>query len=448
MGDMMAKLFGTSGIRGRFWTFLTPSMAFKIGHIFSEKNKVFYVASDNRPFSNMVRSCVIEGARSKGACVRDCGVVPTPVLAFSTQKHKTRGIMVTASHNPWYDNGLKLYENGSEIPRETERDVEKLFEDDIAIPTDPSSLGTVERWNAFSCYKKNAKPDATIGNIHVVIDPCGAVQDMAALLLPTHVKTTTINQGSVFQRAGEPEGEVLDTVENVVKATGANLGVVFDTDGDRCRVVDEIGTALTKDEQLAIAVDYLCQNIPPEKKPIYIGTVEESSLIKTIVEKHGVKHITVPVGSRVVCETMRKTNAFFGAEPCGEYVFSDGVMTPDGLRTMLLFCEIATTTPLSKYKQRFPTMHVVRGKVQTKDKDKTMERAHELKAEIESVEEVLDTMTIDGIRWNLTRGFVLIRKSGTEPVVRITVEHKDKKTAHAIYELCHTALSHHTTCQK
>ncbi len=415
-------MFGTSGIRGIYGKEITPLLAQKIGYAFSYENVV--VARDTRKTGTALLHGVVSGVLGNGKDILDIGTLPTPAVAYATMKYKRNGIMITASHNPVEYNGFKLMRKGREILGEDEEKVKKNME---SIRCSKTS-GIVEMDYGFKdeyidfLLSLNGED---LSGLKVVVDCNGAAYKITPYLLSkAGCKVIGINcEGGEFNRPSEPRKENLVALKKAVVNYGADFGIAHDGDGDRMIIVDEKGEVLNPDVQLSIMI----MNELEKKKGKIISTVESSLMIKDIVEKEGGELVITKVGSTNVGLALEKENAVFGGEPAGEYIYKKGVHVPDGPLAALRFAEItAGKGSIHKMASEFKPSPMKREKFKVERKE--MERImNEL--EIEGKRN-----TLDGLRIDHEDYWVLIRPSGTEPVIRITAEAKDKETLEKIYQ--------------
>jgi len=221
----------------------------------------------------------------------------------------------------------------------------------------------------------------------------------------------------IFSRSLEPNSENLQDACSVVRSTGADIGVGYDGDGDRVLVIDERGEVLGLDEQLAMLSGYIAKD-----GGTVVSTFEASLAVREAVEKKGGKLLITEVGSRNVADLIRANGAVFGGEPCGEYIFPEEVMSPDGMLASLKFVEfMCSEGRLSKLRKNVRKYPMKRMKFSCSDRKGSMERIKE-RIEKEFRGEVSER---DGVRVDFSGGWVLVRASGTEPVVRLTCEHRN-----------------------
>ncbi|MEW6722636.1 MAG: phosphoglucosamine mutase [Candidatus Micrarchaeota archaeon] len=418
-------MFGTSGIRGIYGKDITEALACRIASIFAEGELV--LGRDIRESGPMLVSACARGASAAGSATIDLGVLPTPTVALATKKRGCRGIMVTASHNPPEYNGLKLIEAGKEIGKPLEREITEKYRagggsgygaaaaeaaryHDRSIIDDHKSL-VCSLVDGAAISKKKPK---------VIVDCNGAGSAITpSLLADLGCRVISLNASlSCFNRPSEPRPESVPYMPALVRDAGADLAILHDGDGDRCVVLDERGEMVPQDAQLAAMASH--ELVLGRGK--VVSTVEASLTVREAVEDAGGEMDITPVGSTFVGDRLEEAGAVFGGEPAGEYIYSKGVHVPDGVLAAAKFAEIfCSRGRLSAIRERYPQHPMAREKFRARDKAAAMERI---------TREVAIEGTVradDGIRVDEEDGWFLIRASGTEPVVRLTMEYKDAK---------------------
>lgn len=413
-------MFGTSGIRGIYGKYITEALARKVSSVFADGRLV--VGRDIRDSGPALAGAVSEGAVRVGSEVIDCGIVPTPTLALATKKHGCRGIMVTASHNPPEYNGLKLIEGGKEISKVMEREVVRRYEGPDPAPLEGGEVfsdnGIISDHKELVCglvgleaiCRKKPK---------VIVDCNGAASSITPYLLSDlGCRVVSVNSSPhCFNRGSEPDEKNLAYLSGLVVESGADFAIAHDGDGDRCMIMDEKGEMLPLDVQLAIMIE---SEMKLGKR--IVSTVEASLAIRDVVEKSGGSIEITPVGSTYVGDLMEEKGADFGGEPCGEYIFGKGVLVPDAVLAAAKFAEIfCMEGRFSALRRKYQQNFMFRGKFRAEDKAGAMER---IRKEI-SVEGNL--RTDDGVRVDEEDGWFLIRASGTEPIIRLTMEYKSRE---------------------
>lgn len=419
-------MFGTSGIRGIYGTDITEGLALKIANIFARDTLA--CGRDIRESGLPLFHAVSAGAVAAGADVLDLGIVPTPTVALAGK----RGIMITASHNPPEYNGLKLIENGKEIGKGLEKEVALAYrESSFRMSGKPGKVTRdtemIGRHKALVTGMVDAQAIAK-KKPRVVVDCNGA----AAVITPSLLSDLGCQVVSVncsldsFARPSEPNEKNLSHLGGIIRAAGADFAVAHDGDGDRCVVFDETGTMLPLDVQLAIMIQH---ELSASKNRKIVSTVEASLTIRDVVEKAGGSIAITPVGSTFVADELERSGALFGGEPCGEYIYSKGVHVPDAVLAAAKFAEIfCAQGALSKLKARYPQNFMAREKFAAKDRKAAMEGIGKA---VRSLGIMGDIRSDDGVRVDEQDGWFLIRASGTEPIIRLTMEYKAKEKLEA-----------------
>ncbi len=414
-------MFGTSGIRGIYGTDVTEGLALKIANIFA--TSPLAVGRDIRESGLPLFHAVSAGAVAAGADVLDLGIVPTPTVALAGG----RGIMITASHNPPEYNGLKLIENTKEIGKALEKEVVSAYrEGTFRMSRRPGRVGRdteiIGRHKALIAGMVDAQAIAK-KKPTVVVDCNGAAAVITpSLLTDLGCQVVSVNCSlEKFARPSEPNEKNLSHLGGIVKAAGADFAIAHDGDGDRCVVFDETGTMLPLDVQLAIMIQH---ELKTSKNRKIVSTVEASLTIRDVVEKAGGKIAITPVGSTFVADELERGGALFGGEPCGEYIYAAGVHVPDAVLAAAKFAEIfCAKGAFSKLKALYPQNFMARERFQAHDKKAAMAR---VKKAVEASGIRGEVRSDDGVRVDEEDGWFLIRASGTEPIVRLTMEYKEK----------------------
>lgn len=415
-------MFGTSGIRGIYGQDITEGLALKIANIFASGPLV--VGRDIRESGQPLLDAVCAGALSAGADIVDLGIVPTPTVAL----YPNRGIMITASHNPPEYNGLKLIEKGKEIGKGMEKEITNAYSGShFRLGRSPGTRGkdpeAVDRHKALVMGLVDCQAIAR-RKPRVVVDCNGAAAVITpSLLSDLGCEVVSVNASlSGFARPSEPNEKNLSYLGAVVKSAGADFAIAHDGDGDRCVVFDETGTMLPLDAQLAIMIEH---ELEPGKRGAgnrIVSTVESSLTIRDVVKKAGGEAVITPVGSTFVADELERQGALFGGEPCGEYVYAKGVHVPDAVLGAAKFAEIfCAKGAFSRLKARYPQNFMHRDRFPAPDKHAAMERVKKAVADSQLNGK---PRTDDGVRVDEEDGWFLIRASGTEPIVRLTMEYK------------------------
>lgn len=423
----MGKYFGTDGVRGVANSELTPELAFKIGRCGGyvltkdkERPKVL-IGRDTRISGHMLEGALVAGLLSIGAEVMRLGVISTPGVAYLTKALGAQaGIMISASHNPVQDNGIKFFgPDGFKLSDEQELEIEALLdseEDTLPRPIG-KDLGQVndyfEGGQKYLQYLKQTV-DEDFSGIHVALDCAhGATSSLATHLfadLDADVSTmgASPNGLNINDGVGSTHPEALAAF---VKEKGADVGLAFDGDGDRLIAVDENGEIVDGDQIMYICAKYLNEQGRLKHQTV-VSTVMSNLGFYKALEAQGIKSVQTAVGDRYVVEEMKKNGYNLGGEQSGHIIFLDYNTTGDGLLTALQLVNIMKVTkkPLSelagemkKYPQKLVNVKVT-------DKQEAIAN-EEVQRVIREVEEEM-----------AGNGRILVRPSGTEPLVRVMAE--------------------------
>jgi len=440
---LKSKLFGSSGVRGLVNVDLTPVLVAKIGlaiSTFSKAEKIL-VGRDTRVSGLMVENALVSGLLAGGVKVNCLGIVPTPVLAYlARQLEADAGVMITASHNPPQYNGIKIF-NGEGVAynEESQNEIESIVENERFELADWRSIGEASFVDESCLYiemiRKNVK---LTRKWHVIVDPgCGATCHTApASLRNLGCKITAINaqpDGFFPGRSPEPNNESLKPLARIVRDLGGDIGVAYDGDGDRVAFVDEEGCFVDFDRVLAA---YAAHVVNRHSSRVVVTNVEASMCVEKMVEAHGGKVVRTRVGDVYVAEAMKRCDAVFGGEPCGAWIHPQFHFCPDGILSSVLLLKALEDEgkKLSEFVSEVPKYQTVRENIACKNevKHKVMEKVEGgLRSVFPSCRQV---SMVDGVRLSLEDGWILVRASGTEPFIRLTVEAESLKVAEEIME--------------
>jgi phosphoglucosamine mutase len=440
----MGKMFGTSGIRGVYGKDVTTSLAMRVGNAVGGKGKKVVLSRDARGTSPVLSNCASAGAMLAGSDIVDLGIAPTPLLAYATRRNKCDGIMITASHNPPEYNGIKLFSNGMEYTRAQENEVEKKVGDKEKTVEwneagQKKDADYASEYISFLLSKVDAKAiKARKPRVLVDAGNAAAYAVAPALLIAAGCEVIPLNcdRPGQFVRNLEPKQSTLTDAAKLVVEKKCDFGVAFDGDGDRAIAIDEKGNVLALDVQLAIFCKHILTATPKEKRKI-VTTVEASLSVREAVETLGGKISITPVGSLHVAIEVERQKACFGGEPCGEYVFPESIPCADGLMAALMiaqiFCKDGKLSALSSAVKTYP---IERRKYACENakKDGVMGAL----SKSLSFEGKLNA--IDGLRYDFSDGWVLIRPSGTEPAIRLTSEAKTKEKLDSVVKKAEEAI--------
>jgi len=428
--------FGTNGVRGIANDYITPQLAIDVAKslgTYMDSKGTIAIGRDTRMSGEMLKSAAIAGALSAGLTVIDVGTVPVPALQYYVRDHADAGIMITASHNPREYNGIKLIAgDGSEFSREGESEVEKIYYSKQFASANWDRTGDLRTANnANEYYIQGIIDHVDAQNIRekrlkVVTDTgCGAGSvTLPFLLQKLGCDVITINaqlDGTFPWRNPEPTPDVLTELVEIVRTTGADMGVAQDGDADRAVFVDENGDFIDEEVLLAMMAKYILSR----EKGVIVTPVSSSQRMADIAEEAGVELIWTAVGSINVARKMMETDAVFGGEGNGGLIFPEYQYCRDGGMACVKLLEIiAAGTTLSEFAKSVPVYFNSKTKTVCKNLTATMER---VTADV--LKSVAKVDTMDGVKIWYDDGWVLIRPSGTEPIIRIFAESKTKAKA-------------------
>lgn len=426
----MGVLFGTDGVRGVANKELTPNLAFKLGragaYVLGREGRrpSIVIGKDTRISGDMLEAALTAGILSVGGDCLRVGVIPTPGLAYLTRFYGCcAGIVISASHNPVADNGIKFFAaDGFKLPDSVEEEIENLV---LTDPTFPCPTGadvgrvsdeTTAPGEYLSFLKEKLNVD--LSGLKIVLDCAnGAASNIAPRLFTDLGATVTVLHG-------EPNGLNIndqcgstypDELQQEVRLRGADLGLAFDGDADRLIAVDEQGNIVDGDKMMVICGLHRKQKGMLDGNKVTV-TVMSNLGLKEAFEKSGITVQETKVGDRYIMEEMRRNGGVLGGEQSGHIIFLDRTTTGDGLITALELLRVVQETgqPLSRLSAQmrcFPQL-LVNVRVENKEALKTNQNVIDA---IHHAEEQLQG-----------QGRILVRPSGTEPLVRVMGEALDE----------------------
>ena len=433
------KLFGTSGIRGLVGSEVTCELALNVG-----KSLAYYLGNqgtvvlgyDTRTTNQMLDQAICAGLLESGIDVVKIGMVPTPLVGYATEKlDADAGIMLTASHNPSPYNGIKLWnKNGMAYTSVQEAEIEKIYYEKSYVSVSWDRVGKL----SVNEQIKGQYIDDLVNmvdirdGLKVVIDcASGAGSEISPLAFrKAGCEVTTLNSqpdGFFPGRNPEPNEENLQTLMKTVVAIGADLGIAHDGDADRMITVDEKGNVSPFDSLLALISKQFDGDI--------VTTVDAGLCMDESVNGEVLR---TKVGDVNVAEVIIEKDAAFGGEPSGTWLHPDFCMCPDGILSGLRMAEIVSRDgKLSDLLAQIPSYPNIREKItcSAEAKIKVMENMEELLTS--AFDDIREVNSIDGVRLTFEDdSWVLVRPSGTEDYIRITLESRDGERAESIRQTC------------
>jgi len=430
----MARMFGTDGVRGIANTELTSEIAYGLGragaHVLTDgthKPKIL-VAKDTRISGDMLEAALVSGILSVGAEAVILGVVPTPAVAHLIREYGAdAGVMISASHNPVEYNGIKFFDNnGYKLKDELEDEIQRLIENNFEGVNSPTGNDLGRSYNKIEALEDYAKyamstVDTTFDGLKIALDCANGAAYSAAekVFKSLGAETFVIHNNPDGTNINENCGSThMKDLQNFVVEKGCDLGFAFDGDADRCLAVDEKGNIVNGDFLLMMCAKYL-KDQGKLKDDTLVVTVMSNLGLDIAAKKEGIKLVKTKVGDRYVLEEMVKDNFVLGGEQSGHVIFLNYNSTGDGLVTALQVAALRakankSLSELASIMKELPQV-LVNAKVPNDKKNIYLEDA-EIIASIKEIEAKLNGV-----------GRVLIRPSGTEPLVRVMLEGENQE---------------------
>ncbi|WP_195931601.1 phosphoglucosamine mutase [Clostridium sp. 1001270J_160509_D11] len=429
----MRKYFGTDGVRGVANKELTCDLAYKLGRaggyvLTNNEYKVkVVVGKDTRQSGDMLEAALIAGLMSVGCDVITVGVIPTPGVAYLTRKYGAEcGVVISASHNPMEDNGIKFFnKDGFKLDDEIELKIEEYIDNMEKIAYNPigNEVGVrIHKHTAAQDYVDYLKSivDTDLTGLKVVLDCANGAaykvapevfRELGAEVIAMNV---TPDGENINHKCGSthPEG-----LQKAVVEHNADLGLAYDGDADRLIAVDETGTIVDGDHIMILGAVYLKKQNKLAKDTLVVTTMSNIGL-HVAAKEYGIDLAITDVGDRYVIEEMKKSGHNLGGEQSGHMIFLDYNTTGDGTLSSLIVSKIVkedgkTLSEQSALMTTYPQV-LINVDVRNEVKNKFMEN-DEIRTEIEKLEKLM-----------AGTGRVLIRPSGTQPLVRVMLEGKDE----------------------
>jgi len=446
---MVDKLFGTTGVRKVYGKEFDLEMALNLGKALGTLigEGTVLLARDARTTGLMVADALSAGIMSTGVNVIRAGIVPTPTLAYLTMKKGyDAGLMVTASHNPPEYTGIKFWsKNSMGFTSEEERKLEEIYNSRNFTQASWDNLGkeskleTAVEEHIAGILEKCDVDLIRSKEFTVVVDPGNGAACVLTPYLIQRVskKVVTINgqlDGHFPGRRSEPDEESLGDLMQMVKETGADLGIAHDGDSDRVVFVTEKGEVIRGDRTIALLTqDYLLT----AKRGTVVTTVDSSLVLDEIVEKTGGKTIRTPVGDIQVAIEVEKKEAVMGGEACGVFILPELHLAPEPFLAACRILERMARTGKSfgELISDIPIYPLEKAKLTCANEKKVPVMKELTEALPKGLSDVIEVITVDGIGITMKDGWILVRPSGTEPVIRITCEGQTKELVNKTLEV-------------
>ncbi len=413
-GLLMAKYFGTDGIRGRFGVELSASLAFKVGQSLKKSLGIsrLVIGIDTRESSTELMYGVASGAQSVGVNVMLAGVVSTPLISAYSKEKGIAGVMITASHNPYQDNGIKVFHKGNKLTQIEELAIETFVDGNREFTVD--KVGTIfQSDEVYDLYMDIIDQlELDMMDFVVGIDSANGANHLIAKAVFEQVCPNYVQIGN------EPDGKNinlnvgsthLEAITNLVKEQSLDLGISFDGDGDRVLFVDNNLNVIDGDLIIYIIAGYLKQKGLLKKDTVVLTSMSNLGIIKAL-NRQSIQVVLTDVGDKYVLEAMNENDYSLGGENSGHIILKDYINTGDGLLVSLFVLKILYETNLSFSEllqdvTMYPQQMV---NIRTYNKDILQDQRV-----LDVIQETKDVFLDDGK--------VLVRASGTEPLIRVTL---------------------------
>ncbi len=417
-------LFGTDGVRGVVNGDLTPELAFKLGNALGRifEGEFILIGRDTRKTGEMLEAALAAGIASSGKDVMLCGILPTPAVAMLSNRMKTEGVIISASHNPPEFNGIKVVKNGFKLPDEEERRIEKLIENEKLV--DYSKVGRIKKFDeAFDIYTKEVLKmyeDLNLSGFNIAVDVAnGAAYKTTPFVLEklgavVEVYANEPDGVNINQECGSTNMEFL-----AARKKEGWLGLAHDGDADRAIFLDEEGNVVHGDKILGIMALAMKREGRLKNSKV-VATILSNLGLEEFLGKHGITLLRTKVGDRYVLERMLASGAFLGGERSGHVIFLDRSTTGDGLITALEILRFLKNSgeDLKSLHSSIPDYPQVMINVPVKDKSIV---------EDEKIKKAVEKFSKKDLR-------IVVRPSGTEPLIRVMVEAYDGEEAKRVAE--------------
>jgi phosphoglucosamine mutase len=443
---MARKYFGTDGIRGRANSAITPDLALRLGmsagvvFVRGDHRHRVLIGKDTRLSGYMIENALVAGFTSVGMDVLQTGPMPTPAVAMLTRSMRADlGVMISASHNPYDDNGIKLFgPDGYKLSDELEEEIERLIDSDLGKRlAKPAALGRAKRIDGVTdryieFAKRAVNRSLSLDGMRIVIDCANgaaykvapaALWELGAEVFPIGVEPDGFN---INRDCGSTAPEALAAK---VREMRADIGIALDGDADRVVIVDEKGRVVGGDQILAVVAESF-KNDGRLSRPGVVATVMSNLGLERHLAGLDLKLVRTPVGDRYVLEVMRADGYNVGGEPSGHIILSDFATTGDGFVAALQVLAVVRKTerPVSEVCHRFDALPQILKNVRFSS-GAPLENAG-VRSVIQSGEKRLGG-----------RGRLVIRPSGTEPVIRVMAEGEDRDLVESVVDDVVAALT-------
>ncbi len=436
----MGRYFGTSGIREVVNEKLTPELALRVGKVLGTYlgGGRVVVGKDTRTSGEMLKSALISGLLSTGVEVIDIGLAPTPLTGFAIRLYGAdAGVTITASHNPPEYNGIKVWQpNGMAYTPGMETELESIIDSGNFRKSPWNEIGKLRRADPREEYIKKAAGMVHLdGSYTVVLDTGNGAGSTLSPYFQRELGNKVISLNShpsgFFVRELEPNAKSLSALARTVRAMKADVGIAHDGDADRIGVVDDEGNFVEYEGMLSLIAGYTLRKFGKGK---IVTTVDAGFALDDYIRPLGGEVVRTRVGDVAVADELAKHGGVFGGEPSGTWIIPQWNLTPDGIFAGALVLEmIDRLGPLSELAREVPRYITLRAKIPCPNEKKA--RAMEIiAAEALKAFDYERLIDIDGVRIENDEWWILFRPSGTEPIMRITLEAHTEERAKELME--------------
>ena len=436
----MGKYFGTSGIREVVNDKLTPELALRVGKALGTylDGGTVVVGKDTRTSGEMLKNALVSGLLSAGAEVIDIGLAPTPLTGFAIRLYGAdAGVTITASHNPPEYNGIKVWQpSGMAYTPEMEAELEAIIDSGNFKKAAWNEIGTVRRADPREDYIREALKMVHLDDSYTVVLDAG--NGAGSILSPylqrelgNKVISLNAHPSGFFVRELEPNAKSLSALAKTVKVMKADVGIAHDGDADRIGVVDDSGNFVEYEVMLSLIAGYTLRKFGKGK---VITTVDAGFALDDYIRPLCGEVIRTRVGDVAVADELARHGGVFGGEPSGTWIIPQWNLTPDGIFAGALVLEmIDRLGPISELAKEVPRYVTLRAKIPcpSEKKAKAMEIIAKEALKTFEYKRLID---IDGIRIENDDWWILFRPSGTEPIMRITLEAHTEEKARELME--------------
>ncbi len=410
----MAKYFGTDGIRGRYNSELTNSLAFKVGQSLKSVlgTKRLVIGMDTRESSSELLQSVISGAHSIGIDVMNAGVVSTPLISHYSKQKEVSGVMITASHNPYYDNGIKVFNKGNKLSEDEELGIESYIDgDESTVVKETGKIFSgedvldlyLDLFDSLDLNKTSLRVGYDSANGANYLISYGILKEMCEVQYQIGYKPDGMN---INEGVGSTH---LEAITKLVKEKNLDIGLSFDGDGDRVLIVDKDLDVIDGDLIIYIIADYLKDKGLLNKDTVVLTSMSNLGIIKAF-ERKEIKVVLTNVGDKYVLEELNKHGYSIGGENSGHVILRDYINTGDGLLVGAYLLNILEETGKTLKELTSDIKMWPQTMVNIKTNDNEILNDSRVIKVIDEVKDILGS-----------NGKVLVRASGTEPLIRVTI---------------------------